>query len=368
MRSFGNGLPKIIYPGLCLIFCAAEVLGQEGLTPKGTPVGLAVDPDLVISKTHSGTFSLGQQGSYTIQVRNVGTAPSSGPVTVTDQLPEGLSGVSISGLGWQCAQPGGPCQRSDSLAVGLSYPPLTFIVSAGQTIGTLVNTATVAGGGDANTANNVAEDPTEVASITADVRIRKTHLGDFKQGQNGATYSILVENVGKGATAGTVTVTENLPAGLVPVSISGQGWNCAQPAGPCTRSDALAAASSYSIITLTVNVAATAQSPLTNVATVSAPGDTNSNNDTVSDPTTIIASGSDLKIIKNHTGYLFRGLTGTYTLQVANDGSQPSSGQVTVTDTPPQGLAIASMSGFGWTCAQPAGGSAETARAAQRFA
>ena len=72
----------------------------------------------------------------------------------------------------------------------------------------------------------------------------------------------------------------------------GSGWSCTQPAGPCTRSDALAAGSSYPAITLTVNVSGTAAASVTNTVTVSGGGETNTGNDQASDPTTIQASGS----------------------------------------------------------------------------
>ena len=88
-------------------------------------------------------------------------------------------------------------------------------------------------------------------------------------------------------TSGTVAVTDALPPGLTATSIAGAGWTCTQPAGPCTRSDALGAAASYPPLTLTVNVAGNAPATVTNTATVSGGGETNSANDTASDPTTI---------------------------------------------------------------------------------
>ena len=51
-------------------------------------------------KTHSGNFTVGFNGSYTITVSNVGSAATSGAVTVTDTLPTGLGFASASGAGW----------------------------------------------------------------------------------------------------------------------------------------------------------------------------------------------------------------------------------------------------------------------------
>ena len=152
----------------------------------------------------------------------------------------------------------------------------------------VTNTATVSGGGDVNTANNTASDPTTVNAVVAtpDLTISKSHTGNFFQGQTGATYTITVSNIGSGATSGTVTVSDALPTGLTATAISGTGWSC-DTLTFCTRSDALAPAASYPAITLTVNVSSTAPASVTNTATVSGGGESNTANDTASDPTTV---------------------------------------------------------------------------------
>jgi uncharacterized repeat protein (TIGR01451 family) len=95
----------------------------------------------------------------------------------------------------------------------------------------------------------------------------KSHSGNFTQAQNGATYAITVSNGGGAAAEGTVTVTDTPSASLTLISMAGAGWSCAIPS--CTRSDALAAGSSYAPITATVNVASSAPSQATNQASVS---------------------------------------------------------------------------------------------------
>lgn len=312
-------------------------------------------PDLWINKSHSGTFAAGQvDATYTINVRNIGSAPTSGPVTVTDLLPAQLQASSISGDGWNCAQPGGPCQRSDALPNRGSYSTITLKVRVVGG-GSVVNQATVSGGGDSNTGNNTAEDPTEIESKGPDLRILKSHGGDFTQGQTGATYTILIANIGQGPTNGTTTVTELIPEGLAATSVGGMGWTCAQPSGPCSREDVLVNNQIFPGLTVTVNVAANAPNQLTNVAKVSVLGDTNSNNDTANDLTKVLINGPDVAITKQHTGDLKQGVPGSYTITVNNTGTQATSGTVTVTDTPPQGLNITAMNGSGWTCTAPAG-------------
>jgi len=131
-----------------------------------------------------------------------------------------------------------------------------------------------------------------VASGPPDMTITKIHAGNFTQGQTGATYTVTVTNSGGLATSTTVSVSDTVPAGLTATGIAGTNWTCTQPAGPCSRSDVLASGASYPPLTLTVNVLANAPASVTNSATVSGGGETNTGNDTANDPTTITPASS----------------------------------------------------------------------------
>ena len=443
--------------------------------------------DLAITKTHAGNFTQGDASdSYTIIVTNVGTAASSGSITVTDSLPAGLTATAISGSGWTPNLANLTCTRSDVLAAGAAYPAVTVTVSvAGNANASVTNLASVSGGGDVNSANNTASDPTtinasgggglttlvgwdvsgqsnfgvspmapttnaanlaivgltrgsgvgtsgtaaarawggnnwtnatsaaaiaanqfatfslaanngykvsyssiskfdyrhsatgatngllqyqigsgaftDIASFfypsntsgggslnpidlsgvaalqnvgagtnvtfrlvnwggtssagtwyifdvgsssasdfavqgtvsptmasVADLAIFQTHSGSFTQADVGDTYTLTVTNLGAAATVGTVTMTDALPAGLTATAIGGSGWTGNLGTMTCTRSDALAAGASYPPITVTVNVATNAPASVTNTALVSGGGQTNTANDTASDPTAII--------------------------------------------------------------------------------
>lgn len=105
------------------------------------------------------------------------------------------------------------------------------------------------------------------------LKIAKTHTGNFKRGQLGASYTISVPNTGGAATTGAVvTVTDMVPVGMTLVSMAGSGWTCTSGGNSCTRSDVLNAGFSYPAITVTVDVAANAGSPLVNQASVSGGG------------------------------------------------------------------------------------------------
>ena len=123
-----------------------------------------------------------------------------------------------------------------------------------------------------------------------DLRIAKTHSGDFFRGQVGATYTLRVSNAGATPTAGgTVTVTDTPPPSLTPTALSGLGWTCALATLTCRRSDALGAGTSYPTITLTVNVSGSAPGSVTNTATVSSASDVTAADNVAHDGTAITA-------------------------------------------------------------------------------
>ena len=100
------------------------------------------------------------------------------------------------------------------MPAGSTFPDLTLTVNvATNAAASLINTATVAGGGDVNLANNTATDPTNVTpvALVPDLRVTKSHEGDFFVGQQGATYTVLVSNVGTGPTSGEVIVEDPVP-------------------------------------------------------------------------------------------------------------------------------------------------------------
>lgn len=120
--------------------------------------------DLAIVATHTSSFTQGDTGdTYTITITNMGTAATVGIVTVADSLPVGLTATAISGVGWTADLGTLTCTRSDILAAGASYPPLTITVNVSASApASVTNSATVSGGGDANLANNTASDPTTI--------------------------------------------------------------------------------------------------------------------------------------------------------------------------------------------------------------
>ena len=144
--------------------------GPISVTASGTAISSSSfivagsSADLAVTKTHTGNFTQGDVAdTYTINVANVGSLPTSGTITVADMLPAGLTATSIAGTGWTADLNSLTCTRSDALPAGTSYPLITVTVTvATNAPASVTNTATVSNAGDTNAANNTASDPTTI--------------------------------------------------------------------------------------------------------------------------------------------------------------------------------------------------------------
>jgi len=234
------------------------------------------------------------------------------------------------------------------------------VVPAGSATVTVDTTALPAGlqltTGNANpgtvtvSSGAVSQKDTGFVVVAPVLAVSKSHTGNFVAGGSGS-YTVTVSNSGGAATSGTVTLTDSAPSGMTVTAMSGSGWSCSSLPS-CTRTDALAAGSSYPAITVTVSISAGASSPLVNSVTASGGGSASA---TATD-STIIAQAPAWQITKTHSGSMTAGGTGSYTVTVSNSGGSASAAStVTVTDTPPTGMTVTGMSGTGWTCANNSG-------------
>jgi len=124
--------------------------------------------------------------------------------------------------------------------------------------------------------------------VAPDLAIKKTHTGNFVIG-NDASFKLTVTNVG-GITAGPnilVTVTDTLPFPLtLTAKPSGMGWDCSGSDGAggtevhCEIIATVPPNNSLPDITVPVHVGQTELRKIENLARVTAPGDTNPDNDT----------------------------------------------------------------------------------------
>jgi hypothetical protein len=136
-------------------------------------------PDLAITLAQAASFSQGDVGdAYSINVTNVGSAASSGSVTVTAVPPPGFVITSIGGAGWVADLNTLSCTRSESLGAGAGYPPINVLVNvATNAAAALTNSVVVSGGNDANLANNTDSRLTSVTALTPIQRWRLYWFG-----------------------------------------------------------------------------------------------------------------------------------------------------------------------------------------------
>ncbi|HEX5433396.1 MAG TPA: hypothetical protein VFY05_04110, partial [Candidatus Angelobacter sp.] len=224
--------------------------------------------------------------------------PTSGTVTVVDFLPAGLTPAAMSGTGWGCIVSTVTCTRTDALAGGQSYPPITL--TANVTVGptTVTNAAQVSGGGETVTSDDQASDLTNIVNPGVDMAISGITPNPLSvsQGDSSEIFTVNVVNSGSVGTSGTVTFSATLTAGLTATNLSGTGWTCTVATLTCTRTDSLGSAQSYPPVTVTFSVAPNASLGSSTVsASVSGGGtDTSPGNNTSSIPVTIGAALSFL--------------------------------------------------------------------------
>ena len=258
------------YPGVENVVVGSTTTPESTTSNNTAKDTVAVPPlvDLVLTKTHGGSFTVGEQGTYTLTVTNNGPTADPGPQTVVDTLPAGLTYVSATGEGWTCAAVGPvvTCTRAGGLAVAASST-LSLLVSVGPVAApSVVNTATVSTPStETTTDNNTATDPTTVVPVSVLTLAKDVVTVEGDE----VTYRITVGNTGPNATSAPIVVSDPLPAGLEYLAWSGSGWECAVGGQvvTCTRDASLAVDASTSFV-LSARITAAPGTEIVNVASV----------------------------------------------------------------------------------------------------
>lgn len=203
----------------------SDTLGQPGQVTSPDVTTTVKVPDLSINKSHVGGFVSGRNVDFSIDVTNVGDAPTRGTVTVTDPMPDHQRIVGKpAGTGWDCSSSTTDklaCSRDDPLQPNDSYPTIQYTtrISSDAPEGTLRNTAKVSGGGDGNDLNNTDTDEGEIAKPRVDMAIQKVTLTPRVFAGDEVRFRIRVTNLGDD-DATRVRVEDLLPSGLTPVSVT----------------------------------------------------------------------------------------------------------------------------------------------------
>ncbi len=199
--------------------------------------------DLVVVKTHTPEpATAGGQVTFSIEVRNDGPSDASAPVTVTDAVPAAFTLVSVEGsdatYAWDCDIASNPlvCTLTDAatgadidLAALTDAPPITLVADIDPSAGpaTITNTATVdSPTTDPQPDNNSSTDRVQIVDL-ADITVTKTTTGDNPVLAGETTqFTLQVSNAGP-STADGVSLTDNLPAGLVVDAVDAPApWSC----------------------------------------------------------------------------------------------------------------------------------------------
>ena len=319
--------------------------------------------DLKIAKIHSGTtLTRGLTATYTITVQNVSTtAASGGTVTVTDVVPTGLTPTGASGTNWTCSVSGQivSCSRSDSLAIGASYPAITVTANVLQSApATLVNTAVVTGGGAVDPLKNASTDTASVIS-SADLQVTDAASPNPVAAGSNITYTQTVTNIGPSA-ADNATFVANIPANTTFVSMTAPaGWSCIAPAVggtgtvTCTNVNMGTTSAPFTMV-VQVNAGTANGTVITGIATASSSvTDPTSSNNTAT-VTTVVGTTSNAELTVTNSGApnpVQVGSNVTFTQTVTNTGSSAATG-ATFTETTPANTTFVSITPpAGWNCA-----------------
>jgi len=139
---------------------AVSALGAAAPVPAWAPVAVAAPTNL----------PPGGEGTIVVYVQNVGGAPSSGTITIEDQLPSGLTlSGDVSGEGWECPLLGPAevvCTTTEAVPPGAIAEPVGIPVEVGAAaVGDAVNSVTVTGGAAAGAASY--RQPVSLSAIAA---------------------------------------------------------------------------------------------------------------------------------------------------------------------------------------------------------
>jgi subtilisin-like proprotein convertase family protein len=273
---------------------------------------------LSISKTHTGNFTQGQSGTYSLTVTNTGAnglstgvGATHGTIQVTDSIPNGLTITAVSGgtgptPPWNCSQTpplAVNCTLSAaSLAVGSTTPAITVTVSvANNAEGPLVNTGILTattdqiGVGDPNCVTNQFSCVHDSTNITQVPTQMTANTGTTPQSAAVNTafanaLAVTVKDAGNVAVAG-VSVTFTAPGSAATGSFAAATGCTASACTITTNSSGVATAStftangtigSYNVHTTSPSLSPTVDFALTNTDTPA----------TVSSVSSTLANGS----------------------------------------------------------------------------
>jgi uncharacterized repeat protein (TIGR01451 family)/fimbrial isopeptide formation D2 family protein len=319
--------------------------GQPSFLPTGTPGQYTAT--YVVTVTNAG----GAAGSYTLTDAPVFPADvvlNGWSVTASNGgvVNPSLAAVPANGVVHQISEMNLPIGNSvtHSYTVAITFTThvgVTAVACTGAPGSGAYNEAAI----DGSSSSNCGTLP-GVPSLS----LAKASNGPWAVAQVDARYTLTVTNSGTVATTGTITVNDNLPAGITTSSNTYNGWNCTATGQSlaCTNAIVLAPGASASI-EFPVTVAAAAVPSVTNNAAVGGGGDPhnggnppvpgNCNGDAhCASVTTPVNTQAALGVTKtNGVTKVAAATTTTYTVTITNSGGTDAT-DLSWTDTVVSGL------------------------------
>ena len=287
-------------------------------------------------------------GGWSLQLTTVTTDT----VTLTDTLPAGLTGISVSAApGWACSN------ASGEVTCGVSYLPVnapavfTIAATAPITGGVITNTATITSTtADLRPADNTSIVTTTVLAV-ADLQIAKSDSPDPVGAGQLLAYTLTFTNAGPSALA-NVTIYDVLPAGVSVVSAPG----CATGGTVLTCTIASSGVNVPDNLTITV-LAPPEAGVITNTATLTSTATDLYPLNNTAWVTTTVTPLADLSISKTDTpDPVWPGQRITYTIVVSNSGPSAAANVVLTDGTPANTTFQSIASPAGWNCTTPSVG------------
>ncbi|MBN1286228.1 MAG: DUF11 domain-containing protein [Anaerolineae bacterium] len=307
--------------------------------------------DLSIDKSASPSpVVTGSELTYTINVTNNGPSDANDAM-VTDTLPTTVTVGEITPSQGTCSVDEGvvTCELGP-LANGATATVtiVVFVTDEPGTILTNVAVADVTEPEDPNEENNTDTEETEVVAPSADLAITKTASPEPASIGMPLAYVVTVTNNGP-STATGVTMTDTLPAGLIPDEILITQGTCTVDESTVTCE--IGDLPMGELVTITIPVTPDAAGTLTNSAEVSAldPVDPNTENNFVSIDTEVIEPSADLSIAKEAPAEIDVHQELTYTITVTNGGPSAAVG-VQMSDPLPAGVTLVSATPSQGSC------------------
>jgi uncharacterized repeat protein (TIGR01451 family)/fimbrial isopeptide formation D2 family protein len=304
----------------------------------------------------------GETAVYTFTVDNLGPSDA-GAVTVTDELPAGLSpegalpaGCSAAGATLTCVLPGG--LDHDDVPWSFEIPVRVDPAFTGTSLSNSAVVGSVTDDPDPD--NNTATAVLDVIQRTK-LSVTKVPSADSVRAGEDVTWTITVRNDGP-SDAQNVALTDVLDERLVLVSATSDdsGVSCSGTGTVVCTIGTLAAGGET-----TIQVVSSVRSEVIDGTTIPNEATANSSTPDVDTGEPATATGNAdidvvavaaLTLVKSaETPVVSAGDPATFRLRVGNDGPSDAAASVTITDTLPAGLTYTSSSTVGgpsvWSCA-----------------